>query len=270
MEEILLDSIYRKLPNEWYPITEYVFVTDKMLILSITTIHVYLGSEQNRWHDIWGIDKETKEKIWKIEFIADPEVYLSNDKSIFLTRKDGIDKGLFIYDTNTGDSLGYLPVSLTELNDVSFSPDDKYIATAYGSDTGAVEIWDIEERKKVYLYKGEPKFPYISLCSSHDGRYIAAASDEFLYLYDAYWSFSSIPDDNKIFPLKVKPIPSNEELNLFFSIKKANFCTLEIVFNRFFPFDQQLGPLSFGRSDPEIIRGRTLRVKINKQHGVSL
>ncbi|BEJ13182.1 hypothetical protein CspHIS471_0303560 [Cutaneotrichosporon sp. HIS471] len=64
----------------------------------------------------------------------------------------GLEKQPYVWDAETGDIIILGPESETNVCSVSWSPDGAYLAI--GKEQGAVEIWDVEENKRVRVMLG--------------------------------------------------------------------------------------------------------------------
>ncbi|MFC2131520.1 T9SS type A sorting domain-containing protein, partial [Bacteroidota bacterium] len=137
------------------------------------------------------------------------------------------DIAINVYDIVTDEIILSIPGYGSTIPDISFSPDDRYMAVAYEHQY-KIEIWDLNEKQVVYEYHWHPQGPYWAVATSLDGNYIVAGTGRRIYLYESYWSKVSVPD-NSIEATITYPNPAENIFNLEFDLTQDNITIIDIV-----------------------------------------
>ena len=135
--------------------------------------------------------------------------------------------GLRVSDIETQEELLTINWCPTDIRDIAFSPDDKYLAVAYYNGK-KIEIWSLSEKNLKYQYFTSPIDPYTAVTASIDNRLIAAGSGPRIYLYKSYWSMLSVPE-NAIQATITYPNPTMALFNLEFDLISNNQTIIDIV-----------------------------------------
>ncbi len=95
-----------------------------------------------------------------------------------------MDKTIKLWERETGKLLRTFGKHQVAITDVAFSEDGKYLAstTAYGTETGAVRVWEIATGKMLWLYENSLTNPAYSVAFSPDGKYLAYGGETDSYL----------------------------------------------------------------------------------------
>ena len=153
------------------------------------TIHLWkVGSGQvvHRWN----LKSEEEEDKNKRAYDA-PKVAFSPDGSIIAGSIEGKASEVYLWDAETGERKRTFHEHQDDVNDIVFSPDGKFIASA-GDDEGKILVWGVETDQMIVLQidPSETQSIFVSddilsLAYSPDGKTIASGGrDTFVRLWD--------------------------------------------------------------------------------------
>ncbi len=178
------------------------------------------------------IDAVTGAQKHRVEFAA--FIVYSNDKTKIAYRvlKDNV--AIHIIDAETWQGIINIPGLPEDVNDMTFSPDEKYLVVAYGDLGKNISIYDLSNGAITYTYKREPiEGPYTAVSASNNSLYIAAGtSSGRLYLYRAIYNPSIVNESYHLDSIIAYPNPNNQNIiNLEFNLESANYIKINLFDN---------------------------------------
>lgn len=149
--------------------------------------------------------------------------------SIICCPLPNVDTALNVYEIETGKEILTIPGLNGTVKDVTFTPEDSYMAVAYGSGDLKIDLWDIKEKVLINTYSDEPPNGMNGVDFSHNLKYLAATDGGGkVYLFKTPW-YTSVVENNTIKATISYPNPVQNVINLDFELLSSGLTKINIL-----------------------------------------
>lgn len=133
--------------------------------------------------------------------------------------------GVLVFDIETGEEILSVPHNNSGVPDIAFSPDDRFLAVAWGGGSKhGLEIWDIQKKEMIKTYTPAT---HSFLNFSKNSNLIISGNNGFIILYKTPW-YTSVLNKNVFKALISYPNPTKSIINIEFDLLKPDITIIEI------------------------------------------
>jgi len=167
-------------------------------------------------HIVDAVSHEEKFKMDKLAYIN-----ISNDKSMIADRFGDKNVAFRLVNSNNWDIILTIPGVPTNIENITFSNDDKYLVYSGGN---RITIYDIQLKKIIFTYDDQTSYSTLSV--SKNNQYIASGVSDYLILLQGKFNSTSVKEDVIINEFKTYPNPTSNSINFEFNLKKPGITTI--------------------------------------------